>query len=329
MRIDAPAAAPPARLPIVDAARGTALLAMFTYHFAWDLDYYQLISTDIGASRPWGILARLTAGSFLALVGVSLVLARRGGFRVRPFLRRLAVVGGAAALVTLVTWQLMPEDFIYFGILHCIAVSSVLALPFLRWPVWIAAAAAAFCFAAPSLFAGPAFDAPWLRWLGLMTYFPRTNDYVPLLPWFGAVLVGIAATRAALPFAGATAWARWRPAGAASRALVWGGRHSLGIYLLHQPVFLGALFVVAWLAGPYTPAWSASFMRGCAPSCREAGTSSAACEASCGCVLSGLRSDGAGRDALRRSMLGFELAETERQHLLALSRQCRRETPEP
>ncbi len=249
MQMDALAVAPPARLPIIDGARGTALLAMFVYHFAWDLNYYDLISTDIAASPAWAAFARLIAGSFLSLVGVSLVLAQRGSFRLRPFLRRLALVAGAAALVTLDTWWFMPEDFIYFGILHCIAVSSVLALPFLRLPVWIALAAAAFCFVAPSLFADPTFDAPWLRWLGLMSYFPDTSDYEPLLPWFGAVLVGVAAARTVLSVAAAAAWAKWQPAGQGARLLLWAGRHSLIIYLLHQPLFLAALYLVSLAAG--------------------------------------------------------------------------------
>jgi uncharacterized membrane protein len=250
MRIDAPAAAPPARLPIVDAARGAALAAMFVYHFAWDLSFYDLVSTDIAANPFWAAFARLIAGSFLALVGVSLVLAQRGGFRPKAFLRRLALVAGAAALVTLDTWWFMPEDFIYFGILHCIAVSSVLALPFLRLPVWIALAAAVFCFVAPSLFAGPSFDAPWLRWLGLMSYFPDTSDYEPLLPWFGAVLVGIAVARTVLPIAGAAAWAKWQPTGRGARLLVWAGRHSLVIYLLHQPLFFAVLYLFVLVARP-------------------------------------------------------------------------------
>jgi uncharacterized membrane protein len=240
----------PARLPIIDAARATALLAMFVYHFAWDLDYYELISTDIGESWPWAVFARLTAGAFLVLVGVSLVLAQRGGFRPKPFLRRLAVIGGAAALVTLFTWWLLPESFIYFGILHCIAVSSVLALPFLRLPIWIVFTAAAFCFLAPSLFAATGFDAPWLRWLGLMTYFPPTVDYVPLLPWFGAVLAGIAAARTVLAKVGERAWSRWKPAGSAASLFVWAGRHSLGIYLLHQPLFLSVLYVIVLIVRP-------------------------------------------------------------------------------
>lgn len=247
-RIDAPAGTALARLPMIDAARGTALLAMFAYHFAWDLDFYDLASFNVGEGA-WAVFARVTAGSFLFLVGVSLVLAQRGGFRRKPFLRRLAMVAGAAALVTLATWWLTPDDFIYFGILHCIAVSSLLALPFLRLPVWIVIAAAVLCFGVPSLFAAPMFDAPWLRWLGLMTYFPESNDYVPLLPWFGAVLTGVAASRIALPYTGDAAWAQWKPGNPGARLLVWGGRHSLIIYLLHQPVFLTALYLAVMARG--------------------------------------------------------------------------------
>lgn len=243
-RINSPAAAPSARLPIVDAARGASLLAMFVYHFTWDLDYYDLISSDVGAGA-WAVFARVVAGSFLFLVGMSLVLASRGGLRPKPFLRRLAIVTGAAALVTLATWWLTPDAFVYFGILHCIAVSSVLALPFLRLPVSVVAAAAVVCVVAPMLFAGPSFDAPWLRWLGLMSYFPDTNDYEPLLPWFGAVLAGIAAARVGLPTRMASAWGGWKPVKPPARLLVWGGRHSLAIYLLHQPLFVTALYLVA------------------------------------------------------------------------------------
>ncbi len=125
----------------------------------------------------------------------------------------------------------------------------MLALPFLRLPIWIVLTAAAFWFVAPSLFAAASFDAPWLRWLGLMTYFPRTVDYVPLLPGFGAVLAGIAAARSALAKFGDGAWSQWKPARSGVRLLVWAGRHSLGIYLLHQPLFLSVLYLVVLVVG--------------------------------------------------------------------------------
>ena len=324
LRIDAPAAGASARLPIVDAARGAALLAMVVYHAAWDLSFYDLIETDIGGSLAWQVFARCIAGSFLALVGVSLVLAQRGGMRPRAFLRRLALVGSAAAAVTLVTWALFPEDFIYFGILHCIAVSSVLGLPFLRLPVWLVLAAAVACLAAPWLFSAPVFDAPAWRWLGLMTYFPRTNDYVPLLPWFGMVLAGIAAARLALASAPDAAWARWQPRGWAFRMLVRGGRHSLAVYLLHQPVLLGALYLVALTVGPNAAAESEQFQQGCQASCIQAGTEAATCTASCVCVADGLKSAG-----LWRKATAGHLDPEEESQLFAISRQCRsgREAP--
>lgn len=173
-----------------------------------DLDCYELILTDIGESWPWAVFARLTAVAFLILVGVSLVLARRGGFRPNPFLWRLAVIGGVAALVTLFTWWLMPENFIYFGILHCIALPACWRCRFCVCLSGSCSQRPLFCFMAPALFSAASFDARWLRWLGLM----RTVDYVPLLPWSGAVLAGIAAARSALAKLGVGAWSQWKPA---------------------------------------------------------------------------------------------------------------------
>jgi uncharacterized membrane protein len=97
----AASAAASRRLPIIDAGRGAALIAMFVFRFAWDLSYYDLISTDIGGSLP--VFARLTAGSFLVLVGVCLVLSQGEGIRVKPYVRRLLLIGGAAALIKIDT----------------------------------------------------------------------------------------------------------------------------------------------------------------------------------------------------------------------------------
>src|SRR5688572_4521332 len=197
MRIDAPAAARPARLPWIDAARGVAIVAMAIYHFSWDLRFFGFIATEVTEELGWKIFARLIAGTFLFLVGVSLVLSTRHGFNRARFLRRLGLIVAAALAITAVTFVMTPEAFIFFGILHCIAVSSVLGLAFVRAPVALVIAAAVLAFVLPHFLAAPAFDHPALLWLGFYTTPPVTNDYVPLFPWFGVVLAGIAAARLA------------------------------------------------------------------------------------------------------------------------------------
>lgn len=280
------------RFDAVDIARGAALAAMAIYHFAWDLSFHGLIATDIGGHPGWSAFARAIAGSFLALVGVSLVLALRGGFRAKPFLRRLAMVGGAALAITIATWFAFPRDFIWFGILHCIAVSSVLGLALHRLPAWALAVLAALALAAPSFLAAPFFDAPALRWIGLMTYFPRTNDYVPLLPWFGMVLIGMAAARAALNAGMAERLARWKADGRAAGVLRWMGRHSLIFYLVHQPALLGALFLVTLVPGIGGRAEETAFLRQCEASCRATGSTAEICTAYCGCIAEESRNAG-------------------------------------
>jgi uncharacterized membrane protein len=234
------------RVQALDMARGAALAAMAIYHFSWDLSFYGLADIPVTSATGWIVFARMIAGSFLGLVGVSLVLAARGGINWRGYLKRLAQIIAAAAAITVATWFAFPATFIFFGILHAIALFSVLALAFLRLPAVLILALAALAFAAPSLLSGPFFDQSWLLWTGLGTFFPPSNDYVPLFPWFGMTLTGVALGK----FAESTGfWDRlagWRPETAFARLASFAGRHGLIVYLAHQPILLAVLGGVAW-----------------------------------------------------------------------------------
>ena len=236
------------RLHGIDALRGIAIIMMIVYHFAWDLQYLRLVQIHLLTDPWWHRFALFIAGSFIFLTGVGQVLSFRAGFSARRFLKRLAVIAASAGLITLGTLFAVPEGYVFFGILHCIAVSAVLGLPFLWLPAPVTAAAGVFALAAPSLFASEAFAAKWLWWLGLMTFRPSTYDYVPILPWFGWALLGIAATRIAFAVSPRTeVLLAWRPQFHPWHGVEWLGRHSLAVYLLHQPVMFGALWALAWL----------------------------------------------------------------------------------
>lgn len=283
----ASATTPSPRFAFVDMARGIALLAMFVYHFAYDLSFFGLIETDVVAEPGWRLFARCIAGSFLVIVGFSLVLATRKGLNRGAYLKRLAMVAGAAALVSLGTWFAIPGNFIFFGILHHIALASVLALPFLRLPVAAVALSAALAFALPSLIAHPLLDEPWLAWLGFSHAPLQTADFVPVFPWFGCVLTGIVLARLLLPRLAGTRLAAWRPRMLPARIAAWGGRHSLLVYLVHQPVFIAALTLMMQLHPPPPPAERA-FRAECQRSCGS-DVPEQLCRAVCACTIDKLK----------------------------------------
>lgn len=318
-----PAATGGARLPVVDAARGVALAAMVVYHFTWDLGFFGFIGLQAGQDPSWRIFAKLIAGSFLALVGVSLVLASREGLRRDAFLRRLAMVAGGAALISLATWWAMPDSFVYFGILHCIAVSSVLALPFLRAPLWLVAVAAVACLALPAFATSPAFDSPFLFWLGLAETVRPTNDFEPLLPWFGVVLAGVLAARLALRAGLDARLAAWRGEGPAGRGLRFAGRHSLLIYLIHQPLLFGTLWLVATLAPGLATHRQAAVpvdpVMECRMICEQNGNTPELCSRVCTCIATKL----AGTTLMSKPIAA--ITPDERERIVDSARACRRE----
>lgn len=311
---------PHARIPLVDAARGVALLGMGVYHLVWDLTFYRLIPREIFLDPRFQAFGHLIAIAFLALVGVSLALASRDGFDARAFARRLAMVGGAAALVSLGTYIYLPEAFVSFGILHCIVAASLLAAPFVRAPSYLTLGVGLVIALAPLALRSADFNAcNW--WLGLGVAEPRTLDWRPLLPWSGFTLIGLAVTRMALARGLPASIAQWRAQSRAARGLAFAGRRSLLVYLVHQPVLIGLVFLAAWVIGPVAGVAEAEarFRNACAQQCAAAGPDLAWCERACGCVEADAK-----RQSLWRQTLENKFTAQERGRFDDIARACLR-----
>jgi len=233
------AARGPARIRGLDALRGIAIVAMIGYHFAFDLRHFGFTRSDFEHDPRWLTARALILSSFLLIAGISAVLARAAG-PTRGWLRHVALVAGAALLVSAASWLMFPRSFIWFGVLHAIALSLVVAHALIDRPI-LAGLVGLGIVAAGATLAHPAFDNRVLGWLGFMTAKPLTEDYVPMFPWTGVVLIGVAAGH----WLAQRRFAMLLPLARAPLALQWMGRHSLVLYLVHQPLMIGVLWLVA------------------------------------------------------------------------------------
>ncbi len=226
--------------------RGLALLWMTAFHFCFDLAWFRLADWNFYTDPRWTVQRSLIVGLFLLVSGLAQAVgATRGG---AAFWRRWGQIAGCALLVSIASWWAFPHSFISFGVLHGIALMTLLLRPLLArgWPpaAWMAIAAAASVL--PLAVSHPVFDTRWLNWVGLVTAKPITEDYLPLLPWLGAMCLGVALGR--LLNARAPRLLSLRlPAAAKPLAVI--GRHSLLWYMLHQPILLGGLTLYVKWAG--------------------------------------------------------------------------------
>ena len=144
-------------------------------------------------------------------------------------------------VITVLTWVFVPGEMIVFGVLHLIGVSIIFAYPFLtlRLPN---AALGLFCLALGSYLSGFRTGEALLTPLGIRPTFFML-DYWPIFPWFGVALLGVFAGNALLGGADKQS-APLSPPPPAARPLAFLGRHSLPIYLVHQPVLVAALLLL-------------------------------------------------------------------------------------
>jgi uncharacterized membrane protein len=288
------------RVDAVDCARGVALIGMAAYHLSWDLADFRLASPMLPFTPPMRLLSHAVASAFLALVGVSLALAHRDRLNLNAFWRRFALIAGAAALVTAGSLVFAPGGGIWFGILHCIAAASLLALPFVEARASASLLAGAAAIALPLFVQSKLFDPTALLWIGLGEALPNTLDWRPLLPWAGVVLVGLGLARLPGVLARLTTPKRWRARSGAARAVSFAGRHSLAVYLVHQPILIGLVAAVAAsglvAAVPAPKPDFGAFLAACEQSCIAGGRAADDCEGACRCVADAiLRSGDVGR----------------------------------
>jgi uncharacterized membrane protein len=237
----------------IDALRAFAMLWMTVFHFCYDLDHFGYWRQSFLSDPFWTWQRTSIVTLFLFCAGLGQAVAVHQGQGWPRFWRRWAQVVAAAALVTLGSWVMFPRTYIYFGVLHGIALMLVVARCSAHWDrrllLALGALAIALPWAAPAVLgAGPwadAFNSRALNWLGFVTKKPVTEDYVPLLPWLGVVWWGLAAGGWLLQRH--AAWLA-APLAAPARWIAPLGRISLRYYLLHQPVLIGGLVAYGWLA---------------------------------------------------------------------------------
>ncbi len=234
-----------ARIWEIDFLRGLAIILMVGYHLLYDVGDFVGLSTFLGFSTDlstpaWLVAQHFFAGLFVFLSGISSNLSRNN---FRRSLKYLAV----ALIITLVTYLFDPPSTIYFGIIHCLGVSVII------YNLAFKKARPAFCLLAGILIIGLTFLLPsvnkalslesnWLLPLGIHSLGFASYDYFPLIPWLGVFLTGVAAGRWLY-----TSKKSLLPRTPPENFINWCGRHSLLIYLLHQPIIIGILYLLGYI----------------------------------------------------------------------------------
>jgi uncharacterized membrane protein len=246
------AAMSPARLATIDALRGIAIVWMTVFHFCFDLNYFGWIKQDFYTDPFWTWQRTAIVSLFLFCAGLGQATATAQGQSWQRFWKRWAQIAGCALLVSAGSYWMFPKSFIYFGVLHGIALMLIIVRLTAGWHRWLWLAGALAIAMKPlaqlAHLRWPELDFLNLRawnWLGLIDRKPVTEDYVPLLPWLGVMWWGMAAGQWLIMHR-----ARWlaAPLPRSAGPLAWLGRWSLSWYMLHQPVMIGALAAVQWLS---------------------------------------------------------------------------------
>lgn len=238
----------PTRFIELDLLRTLAIAMMIVYHTAFDLSTYFRFSID-PFHAGWWLLGRMTVTLFLLLVGASFVISWERRSQTCTFFdcclhawKRAGQLLLIALGISALTYVIDPETFVRFGALHAIAISIALLPLFRRLREWNALLGSAIIFFGHSI-AGLTVNTPLLLPLGFKPPAFTSVDYLPLLPWFGVVLLGLAL--------GDILYVRLRRTASlpprALSVLAVPGRHALAIYLVHQPILLAVFAALARL----------------------------------------------------------------------------------
>jgi uncharacterized membrane protein len=235
-----------ARYPEIDLLRGIAIVMMIIFHTVFDLAFFRIVPFGV-SDGFWRYFAYATASLFLLVAGISLAISHaravshlHGRALTVKFLKRGAGIFCCGLLVTVATWWYLQEGFVIFGILHLIGVAIMISPLFFRFRTWNAVIGIVFILMGWILATIPGPVGLMIFGIHPLTFW--SVDYTPIFPWMGLVLIGMAAGEFAYP-AGERRWPLPAVPARALSPLMFLGRHSLVIYLVHQPLILLVLYL--------------------------------------------------------------------------------------
>ena len=235
----------------LDLLRGAAIILMVVIHALHTLNFFGSYNYTLGTGYLL-YLSRTGASIFIILAGISLTLssARAKARAFKKNLKRGAVIFSWGLLITLITRLTLGEEgFVIFGILHFIGLSIILAYPFLKFAIMnllLGITIIMLSFPMSEL----TMQAPWFLWLGLRPAGFYSIDFFPLFPWFGIFLIGIFLGNTFYPEARRKFSLPEFSENTPLKFLVFIGKNSLMIYLLHQPILILILFLLGFIIFP-------------------------------------------------------------------------------
>jgi len=235
----------------IDVLRGIAIIMMVLYHLSYDLYFLGDFPIKI-YSLSWTLFQRTTASLFLLLVGISLTISysrlkskyQRKELFIRN-LKRSTKILAWGAVITIFTFIFLTNGMILFGILHLIGVSIIISFPLLDYKYKNLALGLIVILIGIYL-SNFTFDTTYLLWLGFEPNSFFSFDYFPVLPWYGVVLIGIFLGNLIYPESKRRLGIPDLSGNIISKGLSFLGKHSLKIYLIHQPIIILLLYFLGF-----------------------------------------------------------------------------------
>lgn len=226
------------RIPLIDSIRGIAIILMVLYHVVFDLENFLGFTHIDSQNGFWLYEGRLSAILFILISGISTSLL----FKKYPIhearsknLKRALKTLLWALVITGISTFVQRDMAIHFGILHFLATSIVLSTFCLKINPKIIFLSAIIIITITPIAKANLPASNWFLPLGKTAINYSSWDYYPLLPWFAVVLIGLSLGKI-IP---------WHKISIPKMPLLGKiGRHSLAIYLLHQPIIIGTLFLL-------------------------------------------------------------------------------------
>ena len=240
------------RIRTLDFLRSIAIIAMIFYHFVYDLGDFGYVNLITVVNGYWKLFAQSIGCSFLFLSGVSFWVAAKKEINWPNYIKRFVILLSSAILVSIATFIQFGSAFIFFGILHLLAVCSIVALFIYRLPIIIILVLGVGLLALPDFYHTSnyynedLFSSRYLAWTGLYDGRTGSVDFYAFMPWSAAFVFGLASAKIFIKperqHSTSPLSFKEEKTNFIITTLLWMGRNSLLIYLIHQPLLYGFFY---------------------------------------------------------------------------------------